>query len=96
MALRGRCAGCGSPISLRYPLVEALTGLLFAAVLWFFGFSWSTPIYWAFIAMLIVVTFIDLDHQIIPNVISLPGIVLGFVVITSYSIHYTKLYERAI
>jgi leader peptidase (prepilin peptidase)/N-methyltransferase len=76
--LRGRCTGCGVRISPRYPLVEALTGLLFALVLYRFGFQWVTPVYWLFAAALIVITFIDLDHQIIPDVISLPGIVVGF------------------
>lgn len=78
LLLRGRCAVCGVRISPRYPLVEALTGLLFVLVLYRFGFQWATPVYWLFAAALIVITFIDLDHQIIPDVISLPGIVVGF------------------
>ncbi|WP_305044327.1 prepilin peptidase [Geoalkalibacter sp.] len=77
--LRGRCAKCRVPISVRYPLVEALTGGLFALVLWKFGLHGVTPVYWLMTASLIVITFIDLDHQIIPDVISLPGIVVGFV-----------------
>jgi len=76
--LRGKCAGCGMAISLRYPLVELLTGSLFALILWTFAFSWATPIYWTFVSFLVVVSFIDFDHQIIPNRLSLPGIVLGF------------------
>ncbi len=76
--LRGKCAGCGQQISLRYPLVEALTGGLFVLVLYSFGLSPATPVYWLFAAALVVITFIDLDHQIIPDVISLPGIVVGF------------------
>jgi len=78
VVLRGKCAHCSAKISLRYPLVELLNALLYALVIWYYGFSWATPIYWVFASMLIVVTFIDLDFQIIPNVISLPGIVLGF------------------
>lgn len=76
--LRGRCAACGVRISARYPLVEALTGLLFVLVFVRFGFHWTTPVYWLFAASLVTITFIDLDHQIIPDVISLPGIVVGF------------------
>jgi len=76
--LRGRCAGCGVKISIRYPLVELLTGGLFALVLWYFGLGFSTPVYWVFISLLVCISFIDYDHQIIPNRISLPGIVLGF------------------
>ena len=76
--LRGRCAACGVRISPRYPLVEALTGLLFVLVFLRFGFHWATPVYWLFTAALVAVTFIDLDHQIIPDVLSLPGIPIGF------------------
>jgi leader peptidase (prepilin peptidase)/N-methyltransferase len=78
LVLAGRCAGCGQKISLRYPLIEALTGGLFALVIYSFGFSPATPVYWLFTAALVVITFIDLDHQIIPDVISLPGIIVGF------------------
>lgn len=76
--LRGRCSGCGQKISLRYPLIEIIAGGLFVLVLYSFGFSLATPVYWLFLAALVVITFIDLDHQIIPDVISLPGIVVGF------------------
>ncbi|MDY0269612.1 prepilin peptidase [Trichloromonas sp.] len=76
--LRGRCANCRTRISPRYVLVEALTGLLFVLVLRDFGIHWATPVFWVFIALLVTITFIDLDHQIIPDVISLPGIVIGF------------------
>ncbi len=79
VALRGRCAYCGVLISPRYPLVEALTGLLFSLVLYSFGFHPATLVYWVFAAALVTISFIDLDHQIIPDVISLPGIVIGFV-----------------
>ncbi len=77
--LGGKCASCRTGISLRYPAVEALTGLLFALVLYYFGFSAATLVYWLLLAALVVITFIDLDHQIIPDVISLPGIVIGFI-----------------
>lgn len=76
--LAGRCAQCKVAISPRYPLIELLNGMLFVLVLYAFGFSWATLIYWLFVAALVVITFIDLDHQIIPDVISLPGIVIGF------------------
>ncbi|MCP3177415.1 prepilin peptidase [Desulfuromonas sp. KJ2020] len=77
--LRGRCASCKAPISGRYPAVEALTGGLFVLVLWTFEFQAATLVYWIFVSALVVITFIDLDHQIIPDVISLPGIPVGFV-----------------
>lgn len=79
MFLAGRCAGCHTRISLRYPAVEVLTGLLFAIAFYYFGISVEMLVCWLFLAVLVVITFIDLDHQIIPDVISLPGIVVGFV-----------------
>lgn len=78
LLLHGRCAYCGTRVSARYPLVEALTGLLFALFLYRFGFHPVTPVFWLLSATLVVISFIDLDHQIIPDVISLPGIPVGF------------------
>lgn len=80
VALRGRCAFCSAPISSRYLLVEVLTGALFAAVYWRFGLTVQGVIAAAFVSALVVVTFIDIDHRIIPDVISLPGIAIGFAV----------------
>ncbi len=77
--LGAKCASCRARISLRYPAIEALTGLLFVLTLYYFGFSVATPIYWLFVSALTVIAFIDLDHKIIPDVISLPGIVIGFI-----------------
>lgn len=76
--LRGKCADCKARISIRYPLVEALTALLFVKVFTLFEIHPATLVFWTFVAALIVITFIDLDHQIIPDVISLPGIIIGF------------------
>lgn len=77
--LGGRCRGCKKPISVRYPLVELLTGLC-AMVIWLnYGTSIPALIYFVFIVALIVITFIDLDHRIIPDLISLPGIPIGFI-----------------
>ncbi|MFA5585827.1 MAG: prepilin peptidase [Saccharofermentanales bacterium] len=78
LLLRGKCAACGVAISPRYPFVEALTGVLFALVVYRFGLQYFVPVLWIFAAALVVITFIDLDHQIIPDVISLPGIGIGF------------------
>jgi leader peptidase (prepilin peptidase)/N-methyltransferase len=76
--LRGRCRGCKTRISIRYPIVEMLTGL-FAVIAWMeFGLSLSALIYFFFITILLVITFIDIDHRIIPDIISLPCIPLGF------------------
>ncbi|HXZ86296.1 MAG TPA: prepilin peptidase [Myxococcota bacterium] len=75
--LRGRCRACRAHISLRYPLVEALTAGVFAALLLAHGPSARLLVDWLLASALIAVTFIDLDHQIIPNSITLPGIALG-------------------
>ena len=77
--LRGRCRKCKASISWRYPLVEALTGALAVALFFSFGLSAQSLMYFSLAAALIVITFIDLDHRIIPDVISLPGIGLGTV-----------------
>lgn len=79
LLLRGRCRACGAPFSPRYLLVEALTGGGALAAALAFGFTLYAVVAFAFTAALITVTFIDLDHQIIPDVISLPGIVIGLV-----------------
>ncbi|HIJ78437.1 MAG: prepilin peptidase [Desulfobulbaceae bacterium] len=78
--LRGRCRQCGVSISWQYPLVELAMTLLSLALFSYFGLSLLYVIYFVFCAALLAIIFIDLAHQIIPDVISLPGIVLGFVV----------------
>lgn len=76
--LRGRCRSCKAPISFRYPVVELITGLAALCVYLKFGATLQAPVYFIFIATLIVITFIDIDHQIIPDIISLPGIPIFF------------------
>ncbi|HET6460272.1 MAG TPA: prepilin peptidase, partial [Syntrophales bacterium] len=78
LVLRGRCRDCHEKISLRYPLVEAVTALLSMFLFWKFGLSIKYLFSFIFTCALIVITFIDLDHQIIPDVITLPGIPLFF------------------
>jgi leader peptidase (prepilin peptidase)/N-methyltransferase len=73
--LRGKCRNCKSIIALRYPLVECLGGFFAVCVYLQYGISLEALVYFVFIAVLLVITFIDLDHRIIPDVISLPGIV---------------------
>ncbi len=75
--LRGRCRSCGQPISWRYPLVEGLTGLLFVLTVARFGPTALAASSLLLVSALVIVAFVDLDHQIIPNVITLPGIPLG-------------------
>ena len=75
--LRGRCRSCGARISPRYPAVEALSALAAAANLYAFGPSAQAVIFYLFTCALVVITFIDVDYKIIPDVISIPGIVIG-------------------
>jgi len=75
--LGGKCRYCKGNISFQYPLVEGITALSSFLLFVRFGLSWSYLFYFIFVAGLIVITGIDLFHQIIPDVISLPGIGLG-------------------
>lgn len=77
VVLRGRCRGCGARISLRYPAVELGTGLLFAAVALRHGLSPMAFVWMAFAAALVSAALVDLDHQIIPDEISLGGLAVG-------------------
>jgi leader peptidase (prepilin peptidase)/N-methyltransferase len=70
--LRGRCASCGAPISARYPLVEALTGVLSACIVWKFGFGWPALAALVITWFLIPLTFIDIDTQLLPDSLTLP------------------------
>src|SRR5512139_3225724 len=79
LILRGRCRSCSASISLQYPLVELTNGLLSLALFMRFGPTLAYIVLFIFCSAMVVITFIDLEHQIIPDVISLPGIVLGFV-----------------
>jgi leader peptidase (prepilin peptidase)/N-methyltransferase len=76
LALRGRCANCGSKIAFRYFGVELITALLFLA-LWR-SFPWPMAIaYWVFASILIVATFVDFEHFIIPDQVTIGGTIAG-------------------
>jgi leader peptidase (prepilin peptidase) / N-methyltransferase len=89
MALLGRCRACGERISPRYFFVELLMSCLAVALYYQFGFSLAFLASFVFVAALIVISFIDLDVRIVPDVISLPGIVAGllFSVVARYGIN---------
>ena len=77
LALRGRCRACKAPISVKYPVIEALTGALFLAAYLMF----EPPVLYqrlVFGCAMIVLSVIDLEHRILPDLITLPGILLGF------------------
>ena len=77
LALRGRCAGCGTGISARYPLVEAVTAVLFVAVTARFGLTPALPAYLYLTAVAVALAAIDLDVQRLPDAIVLPSYVVG-------------------
>jgi leader peptidase (prepilin peptidase)/N-methyltransferase len=77
LLLRGRCRACKNAISVRYPIVELLTGALFALIFLKHGMTWSTLEYLILAWGLVVVSFIDFDLMILPDVFTLSGIVIG-------------------
>jgi len=72
LVLHGKCSGCSAPIAKRYPLVEALSGVLSAIIAWRFGFGMTALAAMLFAWCMIALTFIDLDTQLLPDSITLP------------------------
>lgn len=79
LILRGQCRACGVRISPRYPAVEGLTALLFAAVTWHDGWSFALGFDLAFAAAMLALLFIDGEHMILPNAITYPGILFALI-----------------
>ena len=77
LVLGGKCAGCQAPISRRYPIIELLSAVMTAIVAWRFGFGWEAAAAILMTWALIAISVIDIDHQIIPDSISLPLIWAG-------------------
>ncbi len=79
LLLRGQCAACKTPISIRYPVIELITALLSVVVAWHFGFGWQAlaalVLTWALIALSVI----DFDHQLLPDSITLPFLWLGLI-----------------
>lgn len=78
--LRGKCSGCGVKIPIRYPVIEATTGLLSAIVAWHFGFGWEAGAALLLTWALISLTVIDFDHKLLPDNITLPFLWIGLIV----------------
>jgi leader peptidase (prepilin peptidase)/N-methyltransferase len=78
--LKGRCASCNARISARYPLVELLTGALSAVVAWKFGFGWPALAGLVLTWFLVALTFIDVDHQLLPDNMTLPLLWIGLLI----------------
>lgn len=90
LSLQGRCGHCRNPISIRYPVVELITGLLFLLLFWKFGITISTLGYWAFFSWLIALSIIDLDTMTLPNPLTQSGLILGlfFQIITTLETNF--------
>ena len=80
LLLRGRCAGCRQPISLRYPVIELLTGTLFALAAWRIGPQWPVLLWCAFLAVLVALAFIDWDTTLLPDDLTQPLLWGGLIV----------------
>jgi len=79
LVLRARCRKCRAPISARYPIIEALTALMFLAGMWYYGPSLLLAQRLLLGCVLVVLFAIDLEHHLLPNVITLPAIAIGFI-----------------
>jgi leader peptidase (prepilin peptidase) / N-methyltransferase len=77
LILRGRCRYCGTAFSPRYLFIEIFTGVLFALTFYRFQYTLATPVYITFVCLLIVATFTDIDHWIIPDGVSIGGAIFG-------------------
>jgi len=77
LLLRGRCRACHTLISPQYPIVELANGVGYGLILWRFGTGWPAAVYALLFSALLVIAFIDFFHQIIPDIITKPGIALG-------------------
>jgi len=94
--LLGKCRACRRPISIRYFLVELVTALSGILLLSYFSLGAKFFVYWIFTWSLIVITFIDIEHQEIPDVISLPGIVLGIICMTGFRLDGSAAYVSSL
>jgi leader peptidase (prepilin peptidase)/N-methyltransferase len=79
LLLRGKCRACRSPISARYPAVEALTALMWGVTAWRIGFDAALPFDLVFVTAMIALIFIDAEHMLLPNVITYPGVVFALI-----------------
>ncbi|EKQ69802.1 prepilin signal peptidase PulO-like peptidase [Leptolyngbyaceae cyanobacterium JSC-12] len=75
--LKGRCSACRTPIPVRYPLLEAGSGIVFVLIFALFGVSWETVGYWTFFSWLLALALIDIDTMTLPNSLTQSGLVAG-------------------
>lgn len=91
VVLGAKCRHCGEPISSRYVLVEFLVAVLFFLIWMEYGMSVLTPVYWIVAGGLVVATFVDFEHYIIPDRISLGGVVLGVILSFLFPVLHSQL-----
>lgn len=77
--LRGKCRNCKEHINIRYPLIEIMTGILFVVVFNRYFISLDTVKYFVFVSLLIILTFIDFEHYVLPDILTIPMIILGII-----------------
>lgn len=94
LCLKGKCKGCQTSISPRYPLIELLTATLIGLVSWQFGYTYTTLFAWALTFALIALTFIDFDKQLLPDDITLPLLWLGL--LFNLNTGFTDIYSAVI
>lgn len=87
LVLKGRCRSCGKTLSLQYPLIELVNGLVYGGIFWLYGMQIETLLFSALFSILLVISLIDLRHYIIPNGLVVAIIALGL-------IHLILNYER--
>lgn len=90
--LGGKCSNCKEPIAWRYPVVEALTGLVFLIVFMQIGLTPYLPVALAFVSAMIALIFIDAEHMILPNVITYPMFIIALIIRVVYPIAFTGNY----
>lgn len=94
--LRGKCRGCAQSISLRYPAIELMTGLIFAGIAWRYGGTAWALLYMFFAAALICAAMIDFDYQIIPDSISIGGLVVALATVPTLHAYYGESFLAAL
>ena len=92
--LKGRCRNCGSRIPIQYPVVEFLTGIIYIFIFLIYGLTLQSLIYIILASAVIIIAFIDLNEQVIPEVISLPGMVIGLIL--SFFVPYISFINSAL
>lgn len=86
LILRGKCRKCGAPISIRYPIVELIVAVSWGLVGWRFGLSAALPAFLVFVTALVILSFIDLEHRRLPNVVLGPAAIAGVVLLQIASV----------